>query len=77
MSKLVVNIACWLEVTPISSFISFQDTCVALQALAAYSEATGRDQLNLRIEITTDRDYKKTLMINNKNALVQQELDVS
>ncbi|CAB4009200.1 complement C3-like, partial [Paramuricea clavata] len=58
-------------------FISTQDTCVALQALAAYSEATGGDQLNLRIEITTDREYKKTLMINQKNALVQQQLDIT
>ena len=52
---------------------------MALQALAAYSESTGGDQLNLRITITTDRaddDYKKTLMINQKNALVQQQLDV-
>ena len=56
-----------------------QDTCVALQALAAYSEATGGDQLNLRITVTTDRDsdYRKTLVINQNNALVQQQLDVS
>ena len=50
---------------------------MALQALAAYSEVTEGDQLNLRIEITTDRDFKETLLINQKNALVQQQLDVS
>lgn len=63
-----------------SLFFAFQDTCVALQALAAYSEETGGDQMNLRIEITTDREigeYKKTLTINQNNALVQQQLDVS
>ena len=60
-------------------FVSTQDTCVALQALAAYSEATGGDQLNLRITVTTDRDsdYRKTLVINQNNALVQQQLDIS
>ncbi|XP_028394711.1 complement C3-like [Dendronephthya gigantea] len=58
-------------------FISTQDTCVALQALAAYSEETGGDQMNLRIEITTDREYKKTLTINQNNALVQQQLDIT
>ena len=65
------------KITNNSCCASSQDTCVALQALAAYSEATGGDQLNLRIEITTDRDFKKTLLINQKNALVQQYVDVS
>lgn len=53
---------------------------MALQALAAYSEATaGRDQINLRVEVVTDRDgnmNKNTLVINQENALVQQKLDV-
>ena len=56
---------------------SSQDTCVALQALAAYSEATaGRDQINLRVEVCIGDKYKKTLLINQRNALVQQQLDV-
>ena len=50
---------------------------MALQALAAYSEKTGGDQMDLRIEVSTDGDYKKTLIVNQKNALVQQQLDVS
>ena len=50
---------------------------MALQALAAYSEESGGDQLKLQIDITTDRDFKKVLMVNQKNALVQQQLDVS
>ena len=60
--------------------VSFcQDTAVALQALAAYSEATaGREQINLHVEVFTDRAgaFKKTLIINQKNALIQQQLDV-
>ena len=58
-------------------FFICQDTCVALQALAAYSEKTGGDQMDLRIEVSTNGDYKKTLIVNQKNALVQQQLDVS
>ncbi|XP_046864625.1 complement C3-like [Xenia sp. Carnegie-2017] len=58
-------------------FVSTQDTCVALQALAGYSEASGGDQLNMQIEITTDRNFKNTLMINQRNALVQQRLDLT
>lgn len=44
--------------------------------MAGYSEASGGDQLNMQIEITTDRNFKNTLMINQRNALVQQRLDV-
>ena len=58
-------------------FFSYQDTCVALQALAAYSEKTGGDQMDLRIEVSNNEKFKETLMVTQKNTLVQQQLDVS
>lgn len=60
-------------------FHSTQDTCVALQALAKYSENTVGRQLNLKVTLTAERDpkWKRIYHITRQNALLQRHEDVS
>ena len=59
-------------------FISTQDTCVALQALAIYSEKTAGANLDLSVSLSPERDanWKTTLWISKENALIQRSIDV-
>lgn len=60
-----------------------QDTCVALQALAVYSEQTAGTELNLKVTIRSElqgpggEPLSRKLRINKNNALLQQSVDVS
>lgn len=57
-----------------------QDTCVALQALAVYSEQTAGSKLDLKVTIRSELGRVKLfrqLRINKNNALLQQSVDVS
>lgn len=59
-------------------FISTQDTCVALQALAKYSEKTAGANLDLSVSILPERDaaWKRTFHVDKTNALIQKTVDV-
>lgn len=63
-------------------FVRFQDTNVALQALAKYSEKTSNAKLDLQISIQSintakNVNHSKLLLINKDNAFMQQSVDVS
>lgn len=58
---------------------NMQDTCVALEALAKYSERTVGANLNLRVELTAERDssWRRIIHITNQSALLMKQQDVS
>jgi CD109 antigen len=60
-------------------FVSTQDTCVALQALAKYSEKTAGANLDLRVSLTPEKDaiWKRTFHVQKHNALMRRKVDVS
>ena len=62
----------------VTEYCSPQDTCVALEALAKYSERTAGANLDLRISLTAERDssWRRTVHITNQNALVMTQEDV-
>ena len=57
----------------------FQDTIVALQALAKYAERPEFNNIDLRCTVTSDKTKGHLLSyhIENSNANVQEEVDVS
>ncbi|KAL9988937.1 hypothetical protein ACROYT_G003433 [Oculina patagonica] len=60
-------------------FVSTQDTVVALQALALYSEKTAGNAVDLRVKMTSelDRDWKPPeIHFTPENALLRREIDV-
>ena len=61
------------------SFIIFQDTVIALQALSEYSSRTAGGELDLQITVTATRnkDVRKIIKVLPENALVRQQFDVS
>ncbi|XP_067056513.1 complement C3-like [Acropora muricata] len=61
-------------------FVSTQDTVVALQALAMYSEKTQGNALDLRVKMTSelDSDWKPPeIHITQENALLRRQIDVT
>ncbi|XP_015753158.1 PREDICTED: complement C3-like [Acropora digitifera] len=61
-------------------FVSTQDTVVALQALAMYSEKTQGNALDLRVKMTSelDPDWKPPeIHITQENALLRRQIDVT
>lgn len=71
----------WKKTFPDSkSFFFLQDTVVALQALALYSEETAGNAIDLRVKLTSelDPDWKPPeIHITAENALLRREIDVS
>nr|BAH22724.1 complement component C3 precursor [Nematostella vectensis] len=58
-------------------FKSTTDTCVALQALAKYSEQTAGSQLDLTVSLRSEiGGLNRKITINKKNALLQQKIDM-
>ncbi|XP_031570486.1 A.superbus venom factor 1-like [Actinia tenebrosa] len=60
-------------------FVSTQDTCVALQALAKYSEKTAGAQLDLRVSVTPEKDaiWRRTFHVEKSNALILRKVDIT
>nr|BAH22725.1 complement component C3 precursor [Nematostella vectensis] len=79
--KLGGPVASWLTLqrNAQGGFSSTQDTCVALQALAKYSEKTAGGFMNLQVSITSDKSayWKKTYHVTKENALAHRKLDVT
>ena len=63
-----------------SVFFFVQDTVVALQALAAYSDKTKGRGLDLRVKIRSELDINwkpAEIHITKENALLRRAIDVS
>jgi len=63
-----------------AGFVSTQDTVVALQALAAYSDKTKGRGLDLRVKITSELDINwkpAEIHITKENALLRRAIDVT
>ncbi|NXI50424.1 OVOS protein, partial [Chloroceryle aenea] len=58
---------------PYGGFSSTQDTVIALQALAAYSEATYRSVTQNTVKITSKETFEKVFVINSMNTLLLQQ----
>ena len=58
--------------------VVFQDTVVALQALAKYAERPEFNNIDLECSMTSEKtnEYLLTYRIVNTNAKVQKEVDV-
>ncbi|OWK54562.1 Ovostatin, partial [Lonchura striata] len=54
-------------------FSSTQDTVIALQALAAYGEATYNSASQNRVKITSKKPFEKVFFVNNENRLLVQQ----
>ncbi|NXM01328.1 OVOS protein, partial [Tyrannus savana] len=50
-----------------------QDTVIALQALAAYGEATYKSATQNRVKITSKKPFEKVFVVNNENRLLLQQ----
>ncbi|NXS10321.1 OVOS protein, partial [Neodrepanis coruscans] len=50
-----------------------QDTVIALQALAAYGEATYNSATQNRVKITSPKPFEKVFIVNNDNRLLLQQ----
>ncbi|XP_021250470.1 ovostatin [Numida meleagris] len=59
---------------PYGGFSSTQDTVIALQALAAYGEATYNSVTQNVIKITSKNNLEKVFTVNNENRLLQQQI---
>ncbi|PFX26602.1 cobra venom factor-like [Stylophora pistillata] len=58
-------------------FVSTQDTVVALQALALYSEKTTGNMLDLKVEVKTENgEVRESHRINSENALLRREVKI-
>uniref|UniRef100_A0A4W3IRB5 Complement C4-like n=1 Tax=Callorhinchus milii TaxID=7868 RepID=A0A4W3IRB5_CALMI len=59
-------------------FHSTQDTVIALEALSAYQMATfEKEDLSLKFEFSVPGSDKRTVQLEKRNALVQEELQVT
>ncbi|KAK2537742.1 ovostatin [Columba guinea] len=58
---------------PYGGFSSTQDTVIALQALAAYSEATYNSVTQNVVMITSKKPFEKVFIVNNVNRLLLQQ----
>ncbi|KFQ69903.1 Ovostatin, partial [Phaethon lepturus] len=58
---------------PYGGFSSTQDTVIALQALAAYGEATYNSVTQNVVKITSKKPFEKVFIVNNANRLLLQE----
>ncbi|NXU42737.1 OVOS protein, partial [Drymodes brunneopygia] len=58
---------------PYGGFSSTQDTVIALQALAAYGEATYNSASQSRVKITSKKPFEKVFIVNNENRLLLQQ----
>ncbi|NXI72840.1 OVOS protein, partial [Anseranas semipalmata] len=58
---------------PYGGFSSTQDTVIALQALAAYGEATYNSTTQNVVKITSKKHFEKVFSVNNENRLLLQQ----
>uniref|UniRef100_A0A8B9MGQ4 Alpha-macroglobulin receptor-binding domain-containing protein n=1 Tax=Accipiter nisus TaxID=211598 RepID=A0A8B9MGQ4_9AVES len=58
---------------PYGGFSSTQDTVIALQALAAYGEATYNSVTQNVVKITSKKPFEKVFIVNNVNRLLLQQ----
>uniref|UniRef100_A0A8C9KUM3 Ovostatin-like n=1 Tax=Serinus canaria TaxID=9135 RepID=A0A8C9KUM3_SERCA len=58
---------------PYGGFSSTQDTVIALQALAAYGEATYSSASQNGVKITSKKPFEKVFFVNNENRLLVQQ----
>ncbi|NXX96850.1 OVOS protein, partial [Centropus bengalensis] len=58
---------------PYGGFSSTQDTVTALQALAAYGEATYNSVTQNTVKITSKQPFEKVFIVNNENRLLLQQ----
>ncbi|NXS27716.1 OVOS protein, partial [Pomatostomus ruficeps] len=58
---------------PYGGFSSTQDTVIALQALAAYGEATYNSASQNTVKITSKKPFEKVFIVNNENRLLLQQ----
>uniref|UniRef100_A0A8C0U3V7 Ovostatin-like n=1 Tax=Cyanistes caeruleus TaxID=156563 RepID=A0A8C0U3V7_CYACU len=58
---------------PYGGFSSTQDTVIALQALAAYGEATYNSASQNRVKITSKKPFEKVFTVSNENRLLLQQ----
>ncbi|KFV15608.1 Ovostatin, partial [Tauraco erythrolophus] len=58
---------------PYGGFSSTQDTVIALQALAAYGEATYNSVTQNVVKITSRKPLEKVFIVNNENRLLLQQ----
>jgi len=54
-------------------FLFLQDTVIALQALAAYGEATYISVTQNLVKITSKKPFEKVFIVNNENRLLLQQ----
>ncbi|XP_065067572.1 venom factor-like [Rhopilema esculentum] len=59
------------------SFISTQDTVVALQALSEYSSKASTGEMDLRITVASSKIDRKIFRIQKSDALVRQQQDIT
>ncbi|XP_030803233.1 ovostatin-like [Camarhynchus parvulus] len=69
------GIAQWIirQQNPYGGFSSTQDTVIALQALAAYGEATYSSASQNGVKITSKKPFEKVFFVNNENRLLVQQ----
>ncbi|NWR45528.1 OVOS protein, partial [Regulus satrapa] len=69
------GIVLWIirQQNPYGGFSSTQDTVIALQALAAYGEATYNSASQSGVKITSKKPFEKVFFVNNENRLLLQE----
>ncbi|NXW49381.1 OVOS protein, partial [Nyctiprogne leucopyga] len=58
---------------PYGGFSSTQDTVIALQALAAYGEATYNSATQNIVKITSKKPFEKIFIVNHENRLLLQQ----
>ncbi|NXC13935.1 OVOS protein, partial [Corythaeola cristata] len=58
---------------PYGGFSSTQDTVIALQALAAYGEATYNSVTQNVVKITSKKPFERVFFVNNENRLLLQQ----
>ncbi|KFZ63747.1 Ovostatin, partial [Podiceps cristatus] len=58
---------------PYGGFSSTQDTVIALQALAAYGEATYNSVTQKVVKVTSKKPFEKVFVVNNENRLLLQQ----
>ncbi|XP_062427192.1 ovostatin-like [Rhea pennata] len=59
---------------PYGGFSSTQDTVIALQALAAYGEATYNSVMQNVVKITSKKYFEKIFIVNNENRFLLQQI---
>lgn len=57
----------------VANCLLFQDTVIALQALAAYGEATYNSITQNVVKITSEKPFEKVFTVNNENRLLLQQ----